>query len=68
MTYEGWRILVLSAVRRADRGDNKALDLLARHLVDADKAKQIFRDIGHSYSSLVETAQEIDKFENQGAE
>lgn len=64
MTGAGWRSLVLSAVNKSHSGNDKALDLLVRHLVDVDRAKQIFRDIGHYYSSLVETAQEIDKYEN----
>ena len=66
MTADGWRMLVLLAVEKADRGDTHGLDLLVRHLVDVDQAKQIFRDIGHGYSSLVETAREINKFENMG--
>lgn len=64
MTAHGWRMLIRLAVEKADRGDTHGLDLLVRHLVDVDRAKQIFRDIGHYYSSLVETAQEIDKYEN----
>lgn len=59
MTAEGWRMLVRLAVEKADRGDPSGLDLLVRHLVDVDKAKQIFRDKGYGYSTLVETAKEM---------
>ena len=60
MTREGWRVLVVEAVRRADVGDNQRLDLLSQLLEEQDEAKQILRDAGIGCTGLgiKETAKE----------
>lgn len=47
MTAEGWRELVLDAVRRNDHGDSSQLGLLGRLLAEQDEAKQVLRDLGY---------------------
>lgn len=59
MTSEGWRGVVLGAVDKHSRGDDSALDLLVRHLVEHDRGKARLIDagvswIGEPFPSLVE--------------
>lgn len=58
MTADGWRAVVSAA---AQEGNEEALGLLATHLANCDRAKQIFCDLGWSWTglSLLGTAEHI---------
>jgi hypothetical protein len=47
LTREGWRELVLAAVRRFNSGDDEMLDLLSTLLEEQDNAKQALRTLGY---------------------
>lgn len=47
MTPAGYRDMLLNAVRRADAGDDEALDGLAQYLSEIDHARQRLRDAGY---------------------
>jgi hypothetical protein len=56
---EGWELLIIRAVHNADKGDSEPLKLLALHLEEVDRAKQVLRDKGYGWTglSMLETVQ-----------
>jgi hypothetical protein len=52
MTKDGWKGLVIKAVREADAGNVEILDLLAQNLYEADWAKQVLRIKGYGWTGL----------------
>lgn len=62
MTRDGWRALVLEAVRRHDRGDDELLELTADVLAEQDLAKQALRDKGYGCTGvgLLRTVQDVE--------
>lgn len=61
MTSQGWRDVVIQAVRDADSGDKEGLDLLSNYLEECDLAKQALRDKGYGWTGLgiLETVEQI---------
>lgn len=47
-----WRFLVLEAARKANKGDYRRLNLLAKYLEETDRAKQLLRDKGYGWTGL----------------
>jgi hypothetical protein len=64
MTRDGWRELVIHAMRLNDLGDPANLDLLAKLLTEQDQAKQGFRDLGFGCigASWRQVVQEVREF------
>lgn len=52
MTQQGWRQIVIEAVRRADDGDPKLLDLTAQVLAEQDRAKHKIRELGFGCTGM----------------
>lgn len=52
MTVEGWREIIIDAVRKADAGDAESLDLLAKTLEELDQAKQRLHDAGYGCTGM----------------
>lgn len=52
MTRDGWRALVLEAVRRQEGGDPELLELTAAVLEEQDRAKQALRDKGYGCTGM----------------
>jgi len=61
MTREGWRHLVLDAVRQYQAGDATGLELLTDLLTEQDEAKQRLRAKGYGCTGMgwIETVNEV---------
>ena len=59
MNEDGWKGIVVNAVREADNGNVEILKCLVQCLVEADWAKQVLRIKGYGWTglSLLETIQ-----------
>lgn len=61
MTKDGWRELVILAVRDFDNSNDEGVSLLAEYLEECDLAKQALRNKGYGWTGLgiLETVEQI---------
>ena len=52
MTLDGWKAVVLNAFDEHERGDDTALNLVAKLLAEQDAARQVLRDKGYGWTGL----------------
>lgn len=52
MKKHDWRLLILEASRKANKGNYKRLNLLAKYLEETDRAKQLLRNKGYGWTGL----------------
>ena len=69
VTAEGWRDVIIDAVRKVDTGDGSSIELLAKSLEELDRAKQRLHNAGFGVTgtNILRSVDEVLEYAHRSA-